>query len=181
MAKVYLRRPERRDGIEFVAGVRASEALHRPWVFPTQELRGYYDYLERIQDESQVGYFVCCVSDDRIAGVINIGDIIRGALQSAYVGYWGVAGFEGRGLMKEGLAKVVDRAFSRHALHRVEANIQPGNERSIGLARRLGFRKEGFSPKYLQIGGEWRDHERWALTVDEWAGVEAVLAGGAAR
>jgi hypothetical protein len=36
------------------------------------------------------------------------------------------------------------------------------------LVCRAGFRLEGVSRRYLKIGGRWRDHERWALTVEEW-------------
>jgi hypothetical protein len=52
-------------------------------------------------------------------------------------------------------------------LHRLEANVQPGNAASIRLLQRLGFRREGYSPRYLRICGRWRDHERWAILADE--------------
>ena len=69
--------------------------------------------------------------------------------------------------MKAGLQLVLDEAFGPLALHRIEANIQPGNAASIALALGAGFRLEGYSPRYLLIGGQWRDHERYALTADE--------------
>ena len=70
--------------------------------------------------------------------------------------------------MAEGLALLLRHAFRELKLHRLEANIQPGNLASIELARRCGFRLEGFSPRYLKVGGRWRDHERWAITREEW-------------
>ncbi|GES47985.1 hypothetical protein Rhsp01_07230 [Rhizobium sp. NBRC 114257] len=69
--------------------------------------------------------------------------------------------------MTEAVRLAVAHAFDAVGLHRVEANIQPGNHASIALVKRLGFRKEGFSPKYLKIGGVWCDHERWALLADD--------------
>ncbi|VWB80544.1 phosphinothricin acetyltransferase [Burkholderia metallica] len=68
--------------------------------------------------------------------------------------------------MTDAMRAAIGVAFDELGLHRVEANIQPGNHASIALVRRLGFTKEGFSPRYLRIGGEWRDHERWALLAD---------------
>jgi len=70
--------------------------------------------------------------------------------------------------MRDGLGLVFDSVFGELGLHRQEANIQPGNAASIALVKRLGFRLEGFSPKFLKIGGRWRDHERWAILADEW-------------
>jgi ribosomal-protein-alanine N-acetyltransferase len=70
--------------------------------------------------------------------------------------------------MRDGLELVLRHAFLGLGLHRIEANIQPGNRASISLARGAGFRREGFSRRYLKIGGRWRDHERWAIIIDDW-------------
>ena len=103
-----------------------------------------------------------------IAGVLELSEITRGILQSAYLGFYAMAPHAGRGYMREGLELVLRYAFRDLKLHRVEAAIQPGNARSLALVRRCGFTKEGFSPRYLKIGGRWRDHERWALLIDDW-------------
>ncbi|MFC8905868.1 GNAT family N-acetyltransferase, partial [Micromonospora sp. NPDC057140] len=72
--------------------------------------------------------------------------------------------FSGTGHARAGIGLVVEHAFTALGLHRLEANIQPGNEPSRRVARALGFRLEGYSPEYLFIDGAWRDHERWAIT-----------------
>jgi ribosomal-protein-alanine N-acetyltransferase len=65
--------------------------------------------------------------------------------------------------MTDGLRRAVAHAFHSLGLHRLEANIQPDNVRSIALARRAGFVQEGYSRRFLYIEGAWRDHERWAI------------------
>ena len=65
--------------------------------------------------------------------------------------YYAVADQEGRGRMSAGLCATLDHAFGALELHQVEANIQPDNPSSIALVRRAGFRKEGYSPRYLKI------------------------------
>jgi ribosomal-protein-alanine N-acetyltransferase len=102
-----------------------------------------------------------------IAGVINVSCILRGNFQNAFLGYYAFAGSAGQGFMVEGLRLVLRHAFEKLKLHRLEANIQPGNAASIGLVRGCGFMKEGFSRRYLKVAGGWRDHERWALLAED--------------
>jgi ribosomal-protein-alanine N-acetyltransferase len=69
--------------------------------------------------------------------------------------------------MYEGTQLVLHHAFRKLKLHRLEANIQPGNHASIALARKCGFVREGYSRRYLKIYGRWKDHERFALLAED--------------
>lgn len=97
-----------------------------------------------------------------LVGVVNITNMVMGAFCSGYLGYYAFAGFERQGYMREGLTLAVRHAFRTLKLHRLEANIQPGNAASLALVQSCGFTREDYSPRYLKIGGRWRDHERWA-------------------
>jgi ribosomal-protein-alanine N-acetyltransferase len=115
-----------------------------------------------MEQPSNKAFLVCRRDTGAIAGVVNITNIVLGLFRSGYLGYYAFAGHERQGFMREGLKLVVRHAFTSMKLHRLEANIQPGNVASIALVRSCGFSKEGYTPSYLKIGGRWRDHERWA-------------------
>lgn len=167
-ARVRLRVLERGDREAFLALARDSRDLHRPWTYPPERSDQFDDLFARSRRDDFVCLLACLPENlAAIAGVFTISQIVRGAFQSAYLGYYANARHSGRGLMREAMEQVLDHAFGPLALHRVEANIQPGNRPSIALARGAGFRLEGFSPRYLLIGGQWRDHERYAITADE--------------
>ena len=101
-------------------------------------------------------------------GTMNLSQIFHGGFRSAYLGYYVGARYANRGYMTEALQMTLKYAFEDLKLHRLEANIQPQNIASIALVRRAGFVKEGFSRRYLKIGGRWRDHERWAILAEDW-------------
>jgi len=149
------------DEAAFVAATRASRRLHGAWVQPPRDADAFARHLARFDGVAHHG-FVVATPEGELAGAINLTNIVMGAFCSGYLGYYVFAGFDGRGLMTQGLNAVVRHAFKELGLHRVEANIQPGNTASIALAKRCGFTLEGYSPKYLKIAGRWRDHERWA-------------------
>ena len=165
MARVFLRPPAPDDQDEFLAAMRASRKAHRPWLYPPQDSDAYRAYLASL-GERKHGFLARRREDGALVGWANVSEIVRGSLQSAFLGYGGVAAYAGQGYMTETIELVVREAFGRLGLHRLEANIQPGNAASIALARRCGFEKEGFSPRYLKVGGRWRDHERWAIRAD---------------
>lgn len=165
--RVALRRLAAGDRDELLTLVRASRELHRPWAYPPERPDQVDDLLARSRRDDFESLLTCRVRDGAIVGVFNISQMVRGAFQSAFLGYYGHAGHARRGYMREGLALVLAHAFGPLALHRLEANIQPGNVASIALARSAGFRLEGYSPRYLLVGGRWRDHERYAITADE--------------
>jgi len=137
--------------------------MHHPWVQAPGTPAKFRAYLGRMVAPSNYAFLVCRRTDGAMVGVYNLSNIVRGLFQSGYLGYYAFAGYERRGYMTQGLEAVVRHAFKTLKLHRLEANIQPGNVASIALVRACGFEKEGYSPRYLKIGGRWRDHERWAI------------------
>lgn len=164
--RVYLRRPCLEDAREFLALVEASRRLHRPWVQPPSDRKAFAAYVERGSTRG-VAALICLREDHAIVGVANLSEIVRGYFQSAYLGFYGSAPYAGQGLTREGVELLVRHAFKDLKLHRVEANVQPANARSLALVKALGFRKEGYSPRYLKICGRWRDHERWTRLADD--------------
>ena len=151
-------------------GLRSAE-YHAPW--DPLRPRDYWELpvvAERLRtqiEESRAGRSLClCLSlrdePEAVIGVANLRNIVRGALLSGHIGYALAPDAVGHGYMTEALSRVITVAFSEIGLHRVEANIMPRNARSLAVAQRVGFVREGFSPCYLRINGHWEDHVRFA-------------------
>ncbi|WP_030758961.1 MULTISPECIES: GNAT family N-acetyltransferase [unclassified Streptomyces] len=152
------------DQDEFCTLVRASSALYGSLMQLPATADEFQAWMRRFDDGTNRGFLVRVRETGTAAGMVNINSIIRGRYQGASLGYAAFAPSAGRGYMTEGVAAVLRHAFTELRLHRLEANIQPGNNASLALVQRLGFRYEGLSPAYLYIDGGWRDHERWAIS-----------------
>jgi ribosomal-protein-alanine N-acetyltransferase len=143
--RVELARPSARWARSFLAAVRRSRELHRPWVAPPSTPAAYRGYLRRMRQAGNAGYFLRLRGSGELVGVVNISEIVLGAFRSGYLGYYVFAPHQRQGLMTEGLSLVLDDALRRRGLHRLEANLQPGNEASIRLVARLGFPRRIFA------------------------------------
>ena len=165
--RIALVRPDQHDRDEFLAAVAASRELHGRWVDPADTAERFAAYLRRVGRPDTAGWLIRAHDSGALAGVVNINAMVWGSLCSGHLGYYGFAATSGRGYVTEGVALAVREAFEHLHLHRVEAAVQPGNAPSTALVRRLGFHHEGLSRRYMKVDGGWRDHDRWALTVED--------------
>lgn len=168
-SRVTLRFLQDQDRDDFLEMVMSSRPLHEPWAYPPKERHQFKELLERTRDPDFFCFIARDAESNQIVGILTVSQIVRAALQSAFLGYYASIEFAGKGLMREAMELTIAYSFGALKLHRLEVNIQPENHASIALATRSGFRLEGFSPRYLMVGGRWRDHERWAMTADEFS------------
>jgi ribosomal-protein-alanine N-acetyltransferase len=112
----------------------------------------------------QFGLFI----GDQIVGEVNLNNVIRGAMQSGTIGYWVDQRHAGHGYVAEGVSALIRYAFEALGLHRIEICIVPRNTNSRRVMEKLAIRDEGTAQRYLEINGEWEDHTRYAMTIEEW-------------
>ena len=167
MSIITLSPAARTDAAELVQANQDSSTHHVPWARPFTDQSGFDRWFGNLVEGTDIAFVAREEQSGGIVGVTHLSQISRGAMESCYLGFHGNAAFAGRWLMTEAVRLAVYHAFEKLSLHRVEANVQPGNVRSLALLHRVGFRREGFSPRYLRIDGAWRDHERWAVLADD--------------
>ncbi|MGE6743395.1 GNAT family N-acetyltransferase [Allorhizobium pseudoryzae] len=165
-ARIDLKPVRRSDAADLIAANVESLPYHHPYADPPKDDAAFDAWYGQTVTGANVSLLARLAETGGIIGVFNFSQIALGNFRSCYLGYYGVASLAGRGLMTAALNLALAHAFHEIGLNRVEANIQPGNSRSLALVARCGFRKEGFSPRYLKINGEWCDHERWARLSD---------------
>jgi ribosomal-protein-alanine N-acetyltransferase len=158
------------DEEEFLRLTRISGDLYHPWISLPTTAEEFRALIARYEQPGEGCLLICLRETGAIVGLVYVNSIIRGRFQNASLAYAAFAPTAGQGYLTEGLGLVLEHAFGELRLHRLEAQIQPGNKASLGLVRRLGFRNEGYSPDLLFIDGAWRGHERWAITA-EMAGI----------
>jgi ribosomal-protein-alanine N-acetyltransferase len=116
---------------------------------------------------ADAGYPFVIVADGDMAGAVALSNVVRGAFQSANLGYWVASERNGRGVATTAVGLALAEAFGPIGLHRVEAATLTDNLASQRVLLKNGFRPLGVSRAYLEIGGAWRDHLLFAKTVED--------------
>jgi ribosomal-protein-alanine N-acetyltransferase len=167
---IYLRPGEMHD-FDTWAGLRErSRTFLTPWepTWPGDDLTraAFRRRLRRNQQEienDEAYPFLVFREDHTLLGGLTLGQVRRGVVQAATLGYWIGAPYAGKGFMSRAVRAVIGFAFATLRLHRIEASCLPHNVASIKLLERVGFTREGFARAYLRINGIWQDHLLYAL------------------
>lgn len=120
------------------------------------------------QWEAGTGFHFGVFIEGDLVGRVALNDVVRGAFESAHLGYQVDQGWINKGVATEAVRQALDFAFGEARLHRVQAAIIPSNRASLRVVEKLGFRPEGMALRYLRIDGRWQDHRLFALTREEW-------------
>jgi [ribosomal protein S5]-alanine N-acetyltransferase len=138
---------------------------------PSRDRSAFEQRVQNRERERQIGsgYGFGLFVDSAFAGEINLNNVVRGAFQSGYVGYWIDEARAGRSYMPEAVVTLARFAFDELKLHRIEIDIVPRNRSSRRVVEKLGLREEGIAERFLEINGVWEDHVRYGLTFEEWA------------
>lgn len=129
--------------------------------------------LARIEEslgEHERGTKLPCVieADGEVVGQVNVNDIVRGAFQSAHLGYWVAQAVNGRGVATAAVAQTIALAFGDVGLHRLQASTAEHNVASQTVLARNGFSRIGYAPEYLLIAGRWQGSVLFQLVNDAW-------------
>lgn len=155
-----------------------NRAHLEPWE-PTREPGFYTEAYHRLLLEAHrreflraagVRFWLRHKETGLLVGALNLNQIHREPFLSCTLGYKTDAAHVGQGLMTEAVGQIVPFVFGPMRLHRIEANVIPGNAASRRVLEKNGFNLEGYSPSYLRINGRWADHERYARISDLTAG-----------
>jgi ribosomal-protein-alanine N-acetyltransferase len=171
-ARLVVRPLRLTDRGEWVRAMTVTRELAEPWMPRLAPGTSWDTVFDRALAAAPASVKLVGILDDgRIGGWFSLNEIVRGPFRNAYAG-WGVnAEVAGLGIATEGVLALLDLAFAAPpaglGLHRVQANIIPRNARSIRVAEKAGFRREGVATRYLEIAGIWEDHAMYAKVCDE--------------
>ena len=162
-----------RDHLRIDSVRRANSAWLNPWdaTLPegaVEELPTLWDYMRRADRDQRQGHSLILMPefDGKPVGQFTLSQVQWGAMSQGILGYWVAQEAAHMGVASLVVAYMMDLVIGELGLHRIEVNVRPENERSLGLCRKLGLREEGYRERYMNIAGQWADHVSFAMDAE---------------
>ncbi|SFF57604.1 ribosomal-protein-serine acetyltransferase [Halobacillus alkaliphilus] len=138
-----------------------------PWIDATKTVENSREFIKGTLKQfcNNDGFQAGIWYKGELAGVAGL-HTINWSNRSTSIGYWLGESFQGKGLMTQACQAIVDYCFQELDLKRIEIQAATGNEKSIAIPHRLGFKKEGCLEKSERLYGEYVDHYVFGLIND---------------
>lgn len=158
--------------VEVADYLRRNRDFHKPFqqlhddaYYSAEVQRQYLKYdLRAFRLNEQFGFWIFLKSvPTRVVGRLSFVSVIRGAMQSCFMGYHLDQNCVGFGYMTEAIKAGCQYMFKYQQLHRIQADVMPHNARSNSTILRSGFIRQGLNKDYMAIDGRWEDHQTYAL------------------
>jgi RimJ/RimL family protein N-acetyltransferase len=177
--RLVLRCYEPSDALLLKEAVDSSLDHLRPWMpwaqAEPQPLEQKIELLRTFRGEFDLGrnfaYGVFEPDELRLLGGAGLHP--RGGQGSLEIGYWIRADAIGRGLATEVTAVLTRAGIEKTGLARVDIQVDPANERSLRIPRKLHFVEEGTLRSRLEpheAGGPRRDSVMFTMLAEELVG-----------
>ncbi|MBM7583505.1 ribosomal-protein-alanine N-acetyltransferase [Bacillus pakistanensis] len=121
------------------------------------------DAQKSAEEDKDYKYGIFLNDNNHLIGIIDLFGVLRGSLQYCFIGYFLDKKYNGKGYTTEAVKLMVEYAFEKLHLHRIEAGVMPHNIGSIRVLEKAGFHKEGIAIKNVKINGKWKDHQVLAI------------------
>ncbi|MGV7115219.1 GNAT family N-acetyltransferase [Paenibacillus kyungheensis] len=124
-------------------------------------------FLESSEQDTGYCFLIFLKNTETVIGEVILSEVVRGNLQSGWIGYFLDQDYNGKGYMSEAVQAVVKYAVEELKLHRIEAGVMPHNIGSTKVLLKSGFTQEGTARKNVKINGVWQDHITFAIIEDD--------------
>jgi RimJ/RimL family protein N-acetyltransferase len=170
--RLILRLPDVDDAADLF-GIFSDAAVMRYWATPPwtspEQARGRIEAdLAAASDGSALRLHVRWREGGPVIGAVTLFGFVKDS-QRAETGYILGRKAWGAGVATEAMRALIDYGFGQLSLRRIEADVDPRNQRSCGLLRRLGFVEEGLLRQRWVVAGEISDSALYGLLSTDWA------------
>lgn len=167
-------RPLREPDVDDLFGVFGDPDVMRFWSTPVFRERAQAEKLiaqvrQSFATRSCIQWGIARREDDVVLGTCTLFRI-EPMHRRAEIGFALRRADWGRGLAGEAVATALEFAFGPLDLIRIEADVDPRNDRSIRLLERQGFQREGYLRNRYIVSGEIQDTLFLGLLREEWRG-----------
>ena len=141
----------------------------RPWMdWADGDLESVKMYADRCHQRWSAGleWNFTILEEQEVVGCTSIHSY-DARYRKGQVGYWIRSDRAGRGYASEAVSALVAFGFEDLGLHRIELHCGVENDRSIRVAEKLGFEREGTMRHALRTSSRWYDAYLYALVATD--------------